>query len=260
MHISNSGNVKLLSHRISLFLHSSYQNTIVLSAASFLSVSGDHLCWPFLFLLPTKKASWVFPPQLFTDLTQGYSLNAHVCAEAAQPSALPGVPSVHQTLKPAFPFMSPPGVPCTTEKQHDWTATRERLLSPAVLLHLPFFNFITRNHQGASQAVLVVKNPPADTGDLRDTGSLPGWGRSPGKGHGNPLQCSCLGKPMDWGACQAILHGVTKCQTWLKQLGTHAQSPKLKSLGFFSGFSCVNVHLITGSEYATSFILNNSSF
>ena len=38
-----------------------------------------------------------------------------------------------------------------------------------------------------SQAALVVKNPPADAGGIRDTGSIPGWGRAPGRGHGNPL-------------------------------------------------------------------------
>jgi len=47
-------------------------------------------------------------------------------------------------------------------------------------------------------------------GDLRDTGSVPGLGRSPGGGNGNPLQYFCLGNPMDRGAWQAILHGVTK--------------------------------------------------
>ena len=44
----------------------------------------------------------------------------------------------------------------------------------------------------ASQAVLVVKNPPASAGGLREVGSVPGLGRSPGEGHSNPLQCSCL--------------------------------------------------------------------
>ena len=52
----------------------------------------------------------------------------------------------------------------------------------------------------ASQVVLVVKNPPANAGDVRDVGLIPGWGRSPGEGHGNPLQYSCLENPMDRGA------------------------------------------------------------
>ena len=53
---------------------------------------------------------------------------------------------------------------------------------------------------GASQVVLVVKNLPANAGDMRDAGSIPGLGRSPGGGHGNPLQYSCLKNPMDRGA------------------------------------------------------------
>ena len=53
----------------------------------------------------------------------------------------------------------------------------------------------------------MVKNPPANAGDL---GSIPGSGRSPGEGNGNPLHYSCLGNPMDRGAWQATVHGVTK--------------------------------------------------
>ena len=59
---------------------------------------------------------------------------------------------------------------------------------------------------------LAVKNPPADVGDIRDMGLIPGSGRSPGEGYGNPLQYSCLENPMGRGAWQAIVHGVTK--TW----------------------------------------------
>ena len=51
-----------------------------------------------------------------------------------------------------------------------------------------------------SQIVLVVKNPSASEGGLRDLGSFPGSGRSPGGGHANPLQYSCLENPMDRGA------------------------------------------------------------
>ena len=53
---------------------------------------------------------------------------------------------------------------------------------------------------GASLVVLVVKNLPANTGDIRDVGSIPGVGRSPGGGYGNPLQHSCLENPTDRGA------------------------------------------------------------
>ena len=68
---------------------------------------------------------------------------------------------------------------------------------------------------------LMVKNLPADAGDLRDTGSIPGSGRSLGGGHGNPLQYSCLENPMDRGAWWATVHKVLKNQTLLKQLSTH---------------------------------------
>ena len=65
---------------------------------------------------------------------------------------------------------------------------------------------------------LVVKNPPANAGDVRDTGSIPGLGRSSRRGHGNPLQYSCLENPMDRGAWQAMVLGVAKSQTRLKQM------------------------------------------
>ena len=75
----------------------------------------------------------------------------------------------------------------------------------------------------ASQVVLVVKNSPANVGNLRDTDmdSIPGLGRLPGGGHGNPLQSSCLENPMDRGAWQAMVPGVTKNRTQLKQLSMH---------------------------------------
>ena len=65
----------------------------------------------------------------------------------------------------------------------------------------------------ASQVVLVVKNPPANAGDVREVGLILGSGRSPGGGHGNPLQYSCLENPMDRGAWQATVHRVAKSQT-----------------------------------------------
>ena len=60
----------------------------------------------------------------------------------------------------------------------------------------------------------VEKNPPANAGDV---GSTPGSGRSPGEGHGNPLQYSCLENPMDRGTCQPTVHGVTKSRTQLSE-------------------------------------------
>ena len=58
----------------------------------------------------------------------------------------------------------------------------------------------------------------------RDAGLIPGLGRSPGGGHVNPLQYSCLENPVDRGARQTIVHRITKSQTQLKQLSTHASS------------------------------------
>ena len=68
--------------------------------------------------------------------------------------------------------------------------------------------------------VLVVKNPIANAGDLRDVDSIPGSGRCPGEGNGNPLQYSCLENPRDRGAWWATVHGVAKGWTRLKQLST----------------------------------------
>ena len=62
----------------------------------------------------------------------------------------------------------------------------------------------------------MVKNQLANAEDIRDTGSIPGSGRSPGGGHGNPLQYSSLKNPMDRGAWWAIVHRVTQSQTGLK--------------------------------------------
>ena len=70
----------------------------------------------------------------------------------------------------------------------------------------------------ASQGAGVVKNPPANAGYAEDEGSIPGLGRSPGEGNGNPLQCSSLGNSMDRGAWRGQLYGVTNSWT---RLSTH---------------------------------------
>ena len=66
----------------------------------------------------------------------------------------------------------------------------------------------------------VVKNLPAKAGDARDVGSIPGLGRSPGGGHGNPLQYPCLENPLDRGAWQATVH-----IPWIEEPG------RLQSIG-----------------------------
>ena len=73
-------------------------------------------------------------------------------------------------------------------------------------------------HLGASPVALVVNSLPANAGDVRDVGSIPGSGRSPGGGHGNPLQYSCLENPMDRGAWWATVHRVAQSWTRLKRL------------------------------------------
>ena len=65
----------------------------------------------------------------------------------------------------------------------------------------------------ASQVVLVVKNQPANEGDVKDAGSIPGLGSSPGRGHGDPLQRSCLENPMDRGAWRATVQGGKESDT-----------------------------------------------
>ena len=67
----------------------------------------------------------------------------------------------------------------------------------------------------ASQMGLEVKNSSANAEDIKDADLIPRCGRSPGGGHGNSLQSSCLENPMDRGAWQATVHGVAKNQTRL---------------------------------------------
>ena len=69
--------------------------------------------------------------------------------------------------------------------------------------------------------MLLVKNPPANAGDIGDTGSISGLGRSPGGGNGNPLQYPCLENPMDRGAWRATVYGVAKRWTRLSIWATH---------------------------------------
>ena len=75
----------------------------------------------------------------------------------------------------------------------------------------------------------MVKNPPANAGD---SGSIPGSGRSPGGGHGNPLQCSCLENPMERGAWWATVQGVTQSQTGLSDGHTNRGCHSKDALSF----------------------------
>ena len=76
----------------------------------------------------------------------------------------------------------------------------------------------------STKVALVVKNLPANAGDIRDMGLIPGSGRSPGGGHGSPLQFSCLENPMDRGAWWTTLHRVTQSRTRLKRLSSSSST------------------------------------
>ena len=78
------------------------------------------------------------------------------------------------------------------------------------------------SHPGASQVALVVKNPPTNSGDTGNVGLIPGWRRSPGGGHGNPLWYSCLENPLDRGVWWAAVQRVAESQT---QLSEHQPQP-----------------------------------
>ena len=77
------------------------------------------------------------------------------------------------------------------------------------------------NNTEFSQVAAVVNKSPAKALDIRDMGSFPGSGRSPGGGQGNPLQYSCLDNLMVRRAWWALVHGVTQSQTQLNRLSTH---------------------------------------
>ena len=82
---------------------------------------------------------------------------------------------------------------------------------------------------------VVKENPPANTGDAEDAGSIPGSGRSPGWGNGNPLQYSCLENPKDRGAWQTTVHGVAQSWTRLRMHTHEGAISKQKLLERFYG-------------------------
>ena len=88
----------------------------------------------------------------------------------------------------------------------------------------------------------MVKSPPADARDIRDMGLISGLGRSPGGGHGSPLQCSCLENPMDRKTWQAMVHRVAKSQTQLKRLSTHAYPIHIYMCVYIDVCVCVCVY------------------
>ena len=82
------------------------------------------------------------------------------------------------------------------------------------MAHIIFFDFLF------IKVALVVKDLPANAGNIRDADSIPGSGISPSRGHGNPLQYSCPENSMDRREENSTVHGATKSQTRMKQLST----------------------------------------
>ena len=80
----------------------------------------------------------------------------------------------------------------------------------------------------------------ANAGDLRGVRSIPGWGRAPGEGNGNPLQYSCLENPLVREAWWAVIQRVAKTQTQLKRLSTYVEKPLFPYLGMDILFSLIN--------------------
>ena len=105
-----------------------------------------------------------------------------------------------------------------------------------------FLTTLTSGFPGGS----VIKHPPAQAGDV---GLIPGSGRSPREGNGNPLQYSCLDNPVDRGAWRAAVHGVTQSRTRLKQFSMHA------CIGEGNGnplqYSCLEIPRDKGAWWAT---------
>ena len=95
----------------------------------------------------------------------------------------------------------------------------------------------------------MVKNPYASAGEVRDVGLTPGLGRSPGGGHGNPLQYSCLQNPMDRGAWHTTVHRVAECQIRLKRFSMSACT-RTHTLEFSTLHNEDSIHNIefTGSQ------------
>ena len=92
------------------------------------------------------------------------------------------------------------------------------------------------------QVALVVKNLPANAGDIRDAGLILRSGRSPGGGHGNPLQSSCLENPLDRGAWQATVHGTAKRLTRPNRLSMHQALIEQPLVNQTSIYFCASSH------------------
>ena len=96
----------------------------------------------------------------------------------------------------------------------------------------------------------MVKNLPVNAGNARDVGSIPGSGRSPEVGNGNPLQYSCLGNSTDRGAWRATVHGVAESWTWTGHTHTHTQNKTVISHNsIIISTGCTARHLLVDPEF-----------
>ena len=114
------------------------------------------------------------------------------------------------------------------DKNYSWPLNSTSLNYASLLIHRFFFHKYYSTIR-AFQVALVLKNLSASARDTRDTGSIPGLGRSPGEGNGNALQYSCLENSIDRGAWWAAVHRATEGWTWLSHwkhthTHTHTQS------------------------------------
>ena len=135
---------------------------------------------------------------------------------------VPGARHANQNLLPREPELQEVGTqhPCLPRSTLQFIYCGPAGTAPALLQPLETHRAASERARGlfkVIQVALVVKNLPANAGDVRDAGSsVPGSGRSPGGGHGNPLQHSCLENPTDRGAWLATVHSVAKSQARLK--------------------------------------------
>ena len=146
-------------------------------------------------------------------------------------------------------------VPMPVPRCHYWTLV---LCSPvptafttAVMLRqngLPITLLYNGSHMLRHwiKVALAVKNLPANAGDVRDSSSIPGLGRS--SGEGNPLQYACLGNLMDREGWRATAHGAAKSQTWLKQLSARAPAFSQNPVGLCDESSAPNTKWVHSTD------------
>ena len=126
-----------------------------------------------------------------------------------------------QQLESRLPCLLQPQLNGTTENMMHFIQTTTYVALGELLI----FSYFSPQ---ASQVVLVVNNQSANAGDVRHAGLIPGSGKSPGVGNGNPLQYSCLRNPMHRGAWWDTDHRVTQSRTLLKRLHTHSNPHMLR--------------------------------